>query len=110
MTSYIFANPGQVVRLIVQTTDGYGNRNDGYIPIVNNIYFPDLSTVVGYPLPMAKLEKGLYISGLQLPIGQTALGTYIVNIYWQDTSGNSHWEVFSINVARPFGNAVVTPV
>jgi hypothetical protein len=107
---YIFANTGQLVRIAVQTTDGYtGEREDGYVPIITSIIYPDLSVAAGYPQNMTRLDTGLYIRGIQLPIGVDALGSYIVNVYWQD-NGTAKWELFIINVARPFGNSSVTPI
>lgn len=114
--NYIFANTGQLVRLIVQTLDGYsdgyegnGNRVDGYVPVVTSVIFPDLSVAVGYPQEMTKLEKGLYAHGIQLPTGADALGTYVASVYWEE-SGQAKWETFAINVARPFGNSAVSPI
>jgi hypothetical protein len=105
---YIFANTGQLVRLVVQTLDGY-ERSDGYVPVVESVLFPDLSTAAGYPQTMMRLGTGLYAHGLQLPIGADALGTYIASVYWEE-SGKPHWEAFAINVARPFGNSAVSPI
>ena len=107
----INANPGQTVRLVVQTLDGYtGARIDGYVPVVRNVYFPDLSLASGYPMPMVKLDTGLYIHGLSLPSGSTSLGTYIANTYFVDNTGRAIWEVFQIQVSRPFGNSSVMPL
>lgn len=107
--NYIFANTGQLVRLVVQTLDGYdGYRTDGYVPVVNSIIFPDLSVAAGYPQTMVRLDTGLYACGLQLPTGADALGTYIASVFWLE-GGYPVWETFAINVARPFGVSTVTP-
>lgn len=109
VAQYIFANPGQTIRLVVQVLDGYGNLSDGYVPIVQNVIFPDLSVAVGYPRTMTKIDTGLYAHGLQIPNGSSALGTYIANVFWtEDTLPK--WACFAINVARPFGNTTVTPL
>lgn len=107
--NYIFANTGQLIRLVIQTLDGYGNRSDGYIPIVQSIIFPDLSVAAGYPQFMVNLSTGLYTHGLQLPIGADSLGTYIASIYWEEND-LPKWETFAINVARPFGISSVSPI
>jgi hypothetical protein len=107
--TYIFANTGQLVRLVVQTLDGYGNRADGYVPIVYSVLYPDLSLGAGYPQAMTRLDTGLYAHGLVLPTGADALGTYIASVYWYMDS-TIIWETFAINVARPFGISAVTPI
>jgi hypothetical protein len=108
--NYIFANTGQLIRLVVQTLDGYeGARVDGYVPVVASVQYPDLSLAVGYPYPMLRLDTGLYAHGLLLPSGADALGTYIANVYWEE-NGLPKWEVFAINVARPFGISAVSPI
>jgi hypothetical protein len=110
MTTTIYANPGQTVRLAVQTVDGYGTRQDGYVPEVNSVYFPDLSKAAGYPLDMTRLETGLYIHGLVLPSDSTALGTFVVSVFFREPGSNDpRWELFTIQVARPFGNSSVSP-
>lgn len=110
--NYIFANTGQTVRLVLQTLDGYdgyGQRTDGYVPVVQSIQYPDLSFEVGYPRNMTRLGTGLYAHGLVLPEGASALGTYIASVYWEE-NGRPMWEAFAINVARPFGISAITPV
>lgn len=107
--TYIFANTGQSVRLVIQTLDGYGNREDGYIPVVTSIVFPDLSIAAGYPLAMTRLSTGLYYHSFQIPTGVDALGTYIASVTWTE-DGNTKWETFAIHVARPFGISTVTPI
>lgn len=105
----IFANPGQTVRLTIQTVDGYGDRADGYVPIVQQVLFPDLSIAQGYPQSMARVGKGLYIHGLVIPTGVAFLGTFIASVYYEE-AGGKRWETFTIQVARPFGNTTVSPL
>lgn len=106
-----FANPGQNVRIAVQTTDGYGSRVDGYVPVVTRVFMPDLAIAAGFPLEMARIDEGLYISGLVLPTGPTALGTWVVNVFFiQPGTGRPVWQLFTINVARPFGNSSASPI
>lgn len=86
-----------------------GALTDGYIPIVLNVIFPDLSQAAGYPRNMTRLGFGLYAHGIQLPTGANALGTYIAQVYWEE-NGKPKNEVFAINVSRPFGNSSVSPI
>jgi hypothetical protein len=118
-TTYIFANPGQVVRLAVQTVDGYGNRADGYVPVVQSVLFPDLSPASSYPLNMTRIDTGFFVHGVQIPSGSTSVGTYLISIYYQTDytypdgyQDGTHpvWETFAIQVAKPFGNTSVSPI
>jgi hypothetical protein len=109
VATYIFANTGQLVRLVVQTKDGYSTLVDGYVPVIQSVMFPDLSLAAGYPQSMTRLDLGLYAHGLQLPTGADALGTYIAQVYWEE-NGESRNEVFAINVARPFGISAASPI
>lgn len=107
----LFANPGQTVSLIVQTVDGYGARQDGYVPTVMSIYFPDRSLADGFPEAMTRLQQGLYIYDLIIPSGTTSLGTFVASVmFTQPSTGNPEWQVFTINVARPFGNSSASPI
>lgn len=105
----IFANPGQTVRLVVQTLDGYGNRADGYVPTVTRVYFPDLTIAQGYPQVMTRMDTGLYVHGLVIPTGVGYLGTFVASVYYEE-EGTPRWELFTINVSRPFGNSSVAPL
>jgi hypothetical protein len=110
LTTAIFANPGQKVTLAVQVLDGYGARTDGYIPSVNNIYFPNLSTAAGFPIVMTRIETGLYVYQLTIPAGAASVGTFLANVKFLDPStGYTIWQLFQINVALPFGNSSVSP-
>lgn len=110
MSSIIFANPGQTVSLAVQVTDGYGDRVDGYTPIVKSVYFPDLSSAIGYPVNMTRLTTGLYTHSLTIPSGIAAVGTYIASISWPTPDNMVAWEIFQIHVALPFGTSSVSPL
>lgn len=108
-SNYIFANTGQTVRFIVQTLDGYGNRTDGYVPSVQSVIFPDLSSSAGYPQNMTRIDVGLYVHGLVLPTGADALGSYIASVYYEEND-NPQWNVFIINCSKPFGISAVSPL
>jgi hypothetical protein len=108
-TDYIFANTGQLIRFVIQTVNSDGAREDGYVPVIESIIFPDLSLAAGYPAQMSNIGTGLYAHGLQLPSGADALGTYIASVYWEENDV-SKWQAVVINVARPFGISSVSPV
>ena len=108
--NYIFANTGQLVRLVVQTVGADGYLSDGYNPpVVESVIYPDLSIAAGYPRNMTRLDTGLYASGLLLPEGDEGLGTYIANVYWYE-NGQRKNEAFAIVAARPFGISSVSPI
>lgn len=82
--NYIFANTGQLVRLVVQTLNASGVPTDGYVPLVQNVIFPDLSIASGYPRQMTRIGTGLYAHGVQLPTGADSLGSYVATVYWEE--------------------------
>lgn len=107
----LFANPGQTVSLVVQTVDGYGARQDGYVPQVMSVYFPDRTLAGGFPENMTRLEQGLYIHNIIIPQGLTSIGTFTASVLYNQPGTNKPiWQLFSINVARPFGNSSASPV
>ena len=107
----IFANPGQSVSLVVQTEGLDGYRMDGYTPVITSVYFPDRSQAQGFPQDMVRLETGLYVYELVVPTGIMSLGTFIASVFYiQPGTSRPVWQVFSINVARPFGNSSATPI
>lgn len=107
----LFANPGQTVRLSVQTVDGYGVRQDDSVPQIMSVYFPDRSPAQGFPQNMERLGVGLYIFDIMIPQGTLGLGTFTVSTYHvQPGTGFSVWNLFSINIARPFGNSSASPI
>ena len=111
MTVAFSSNPGQTIILSAHTLDGYGDRVDGYVPMVDSVYFPDGSAASGYPTNMSKVSAGFYKHGLTLPSGSSALGTYTASVKWVDpVTGNLKWEIYLIHVALPFGNSTVTPL
>ena len=106
----ILASTGQSVRLVIQTTNNSGARVDGYTPTVTQVLFPDLTSAGGYPTSMDRLDTGLYVHGLEIPQGADALGTFIVSVFFlHPNSGDPVWEIFTVQVSRPFGNTSVSP-
>ena len=92
----------------------YRGANDGYyVPVVQQVIFPDFAKAAYYPRPMTRIGTGLYIHGLCIPNGVPSIGTYIVGISWMEKVQNQHnfeWETYAINASRPFGVTSVTPV
>jgi hypothetical protein len=102
---------GQTVRLTIQTVDGYGNRRDGYTPIITQVLFPDFSAAAGYPRDMTRVDTGLYVSGLDIPSSVESIGTFIASVFFlQPDTNNPVWETFTIQVDRPYGNVTVAPL
>ena len=102
-------NAGNAISIKYLSQISGGNRIDGYIPIIDSIYYPDLTLAAGFPREMTRLGVGLYTHGLQLSTGITALGSYTVSAYWND-GNNMNWETFVINVTRAFGNSSISPI
>ena len=103
--SYILnATPGQLVTIILETLDGY-SRADAYTPpTISRIVFPSLLLATGYPQPMTRLSTGLYIYSFTLPTGASAVGSYIVDVFWQDPATNSLAQTFwQVVCSAPFG-------
>jgi len=108
----MFANPGQSLLLPVQTTDGYtGERTDGYVPRVTSVFNPSLTELMSTPVDMTRIGLGQYVFAFNLPSGVTSIGTYIVSaLYVEPGTGKEVWNMFTINVALPFGNSSVSPL
>lgn len=111
MTVSLSTNPGQTVRIIVATKDGYGERVDGYAAQVDFVLNPDLTEFSGtFPASMEEVSVGLYSFEIALPSGVSNIGTYIASVSWIDPdSGSTQYEDFLINSFRPFGNSSVSP-
>jgi hypothetical protein len=90
--------------------DGYGFRADGYsIPVISRIIFPNLSLASGYPKAMTRLDVGLFIFSFTLPTLATSVGTYIVDISYQNTdTGLPEQTFFQVVVTAPFGMYSIT--
>lgn len=102
-------NAGNAISIKYLTQTSGGNRIDGYVPIVDSVYYPDLTLSAGFPREMTKLSTGLYTYGLQIPTGIAALGSYTVSAYWNDGT-NMNWETYIVQVNRAFGNSSISPI
>jgi hypothetical protein len=109
MTQFLFANPGQIVTIAIQTLNQEGVRTDpSSPPSVVTLYDPSLSAVSGYPAQMTKLSTGLY--RYQISFDKTAtLGTYIASITWiHPDTAKTQYEVVNIHLVRTFGLPTVS--
>ena len=90
-------SPGSVVTIVFQTLGPDGYREDGYyIPSINRIILPDLTQSSLYPLPMNRIDVGLYQHKFSLPTGAVSIGSYIVDIKYYDSVGSPKEDLFQI--------------
>lgn len=105
--------PGQTATFFLQTLDGYGNRaNSDMLPVITRVILPNLSLATGYPASMSYFDVGLYYGQFQIPTGGAAVGTYLVDVYFDnpaDGYGPKH-EIIHLTVQAPFGNFSVLAV
>jgi len=114
-TTVLSYMPGQTATIVQQTFNSDGYRADGYSPygfgdpVISRIIFPDQTFATGYPVPMNKLDVGLFNYSFKLPVGAAAVGTYIVDIYWyHPTTGQLQQDIVLVLVTAPFGLYGVT--
>jgi hypothetical protein len=98
--------PGQLVRVFLETKDGYGTRtNSPSLPVVNKIIFPGLTLAADYPQNMVLIDTGLYYFQFTLPSGATAVGNYLVDVsYINPDNLQTNSEIYHIIVSAPFAN------
>ena len=104
-------NPGQLVTIIFETINMAGVRSDGYgvLPSITRIIFPNFAMASGYPQNMTRIDVGLFFFQFTLPIGAYAVGTYIVDILWQQPdTGDPQQTFIQVNVAAPYGQYSVS--
>src|SRR5271170_4813457 len=90
MTQILYYNPGQQVTIVLETLDINGARADGYVaPVVERIILPGLTLACGYPQPMIRIDVGLYYFQFVLPSGAVSIGTYIVDIMYENPAINA---------------------
>lgn len=111
MSQILFHSPGQNVTLVLETLDGYTRTDSPSLPSITRIIFPNLTLAASYPQPMVRLSTGLYKYNFTLPSGGvTAIGTYIVDVTWQDPhTGGYAQSYFQIVVTAASGNYGITP-
>lgn len=108
MSFVLYHSPGQVVTIVFETLDNTGVRSDGidgYVPpTVTRIIFPNLSLANGYPQEMTRLDVGLYTIKFTLPALASSVGSYIVDINYQNPNdGNDNQTFVQVVVTAPMG-------
>lgn len=102
--------PGQKITIVLETTDGYGDRVDSLTdPFVNRIIFPGFTLATDYPQNMIHLDVGLYYYQFVLPIGAVAIGSYLIDvIFTSPATGATITTGYQVVVSAPFGNFSTT--
>jgi len=105
----ILYSPGQTATLTLTCLDGYGSLADAAVlPNVKAIYFPNSTLAVGFPAAMTKLSTGIYTYKFKLPIGASAVGTYIAVMEFTMDGTLLRNETIDLLVQVPFGNFSIT--
>ncbi len=98
-------SPGAKATIILETLNAMGVRADGYMPTVTRIIFPDLTLAADYPQDMTALDVGLFYFEFILPTGATAVGTYLVDVMYNEPDTADYFmELYQIIVNAPYGN------
>jgi len=112
MTTQLYYFPGQKATIFLETLDSNLQRADGYLPydgymtpVITRVVFPDLSLAAGFPQSMVKLDTGLYYFQFTLPVGATAVGSYLVDVTYNGPgTSNFYTKIYQLIVNAPFGN------
>lgn len=108
-TTVLNYSPGQLVSLFFETFDSSGLRADGYVPVVQQIIFPNLSIANGFPQPMIRLMTGFYRYQFLLPSGgASAIGSYIVDISYHDGNDMPKQTFIQVVCSSPGGRYSAT--
>lgn len=96
----LYARPGESINIVIQTlgNDGKPINEDGYAPVIESFYFPDLSKAEDYPHSMEELDTDLFYHTVHF--SSDIVGTYIASIYWNTQKGESVYETVAIHVQR----------
>lgn len=100
--------PGQTATIFLQTLDANGQRADGYdgysLPFIDRLVFPDLTLATGYPANMVQLDVGLYYYQFILPTGASAIGSYLVDVWYPNPATSlQNYALYQIVVTAPGG-------
>lgn len=106
MSKIIYAAPNQSINLIFTVLNSLQQRTNAVsLPIVTNVYKPDITLLSGFPLEMTNIDVGLYLFNIILPMGQAAIGTYIINISWIDPDTLKQRQTHYQIICKPKPNA-----
>ena len=106
MPTVLNYTPGQKVTVFQEIKNANGVRvDDGYVPVVSRLIFPDFTLSTGYPIAMNQLDTGLYYHQFNLPTGGAAIGTYLLEIVFMNPDNSLlNTNTYQIVVTAPFGN------
>ena len=113
MNQIYYYGPGTQVTLFFETLDGYGLRSDGYnvLPSITRILFPNLTAAMGYPQDMTRVDVGLFKYNFTLPTGSASIGSYLVDVLYQDPDTFANKQTFmQIVVTAPMGGYSISTV
>lgn len=101
--------PGQVATFFQEVKNSFGERIDGYVPVVSSIIVPGLTLAANYPQDMTRIDTGLYYFSFTLPTGAVSIGSYLANIsYTNPDTLLTNYNLVQILVSAPFGNLGIT--
>lgn len=112
MPTVLNYTPGQRATVFQEVKDANGVRtDDGYVPVISRIIFPNFTLASGYPIAMTRLDTGLYYYQFNLPKGAEAIGSYLVDIVFLNPINSIlNTNTYQIVVTAPFGNFGVSVV
>lgn len=102
--------PGQLVTVMLQILDTNGEREDGYsTPMVERILLPDLTESPSYPLQMIRIDTGLYYHRFYLPSGSVAVGSYLVDLSFDNAAGDPKQDIVQVICLASGGSFSISP-
>lgn len=114
-TPTLYYDTGQEATIVLETEyrDAYNVLLDPIDPVLAGVLGPDMIALDGFPVPLERLgeEVGTFFTKFLLPVGITAVGTYIAIVRWvEPVELIEHKRTYTIVVGVPFGNASVVGV
>jgi hypothetical protein len=100
-------SPGQTATIFLETTDGYGRKDSDTLPIVTQVFLPNLTLAAGYPNPMIHFSYGLYMAQFTIPTGAASIGSYLIDVSFDNPVGPDGYaqttQLYQLVVSAPFG-------
>lgn len=111
MSKIIYASPKQTLVLFFEVFNSNQERVAApTLPIILNVYDPQFELITGYPQNMESVDEGLYSFSFTLPTGPSAVGSYIINIIWEDPDSSlqkqTHYQIVCKSPANAAGQYV----
>jgi len=109
----IYTKAGKEISIILETSyDGY-RQNSPSLPIINNIYTPNLSLISGFPQDMKNIGPGIYVFNYLVPVYLDYVGDLIVDIEYLEPITNIYKKALYQVIVQPIfglsGNFHATP-